>query len=141
MVYIYSTRLQKLDKTNRGIHRIYGMKQQIVKKLQYKIRKKPRSRIFEWSGEDIEKITNYLRGCHGYGGDGLLQKKQNIDRLIQINSYKGLRHFAGLPLRGQRTHTNAKTSRRLGFSKKFDKPSIDSRTKKKNLQKKLSRKK
>lgn len=133
MAYIYSTRLQKLDKTNRGIRRIYGMKNQIVKKLQYTIRKKPRSRIFELSGEDIEKITNYLRGCHGYGGDGKLQKKQNIDRLLFINSYRGLRHFKGLPLRGQRTHTNAKTSRRFGLSRNIDFKKTDSRGKKKIL--------
>jgi small subunit ribosomal protein S13 len=130
MAYIYSTRLNKLDKTSRGIGRIYGMNDQILKKLQYSIRKAPRSRIFELTGEDIEKITNYLRGSHGFGGDGKLQKKQNIDRLIQINSYRGIRHFAGLPLRGQRTHTNAKTSRRQKYSRRIEKKNQGTTTKK-----------
>lgn len=45
--------------------------------------------------------------------------KEKIQRLIDIRSYRGIRHKNGLPVRGQRTHTNRKTSRKLNKTRKF----------------------
>ena len=58
-------------------------------------------------------ITSYIRKHYKTGSKIYSDQNNNIRRLINISSYKGLRHFKGLPVRGQRTKTNAQTSRKL----------------------------
>ena len=54
-------------------------------------------------------ITTYIQDHYRVEGDLRREVSQNIRRLISIGSYRGLRHKRGLPVRGQRTKTNAKT--------------------------------
>jgi len=61
------------------------------------------------SEEEIVKIREYIENNYTIEGDLRREISQNIKRLIEINSYKGIRHKRGLPVRGQRTHTNART--------------------------------
>ena len=61
----------------------------------------------------ISQITTYIQKNYKTGPKIMSDRLQNIRRLIQISCYRGLRHFKGLPVRGQRTKTNAKTSRKL----------------------------
>lgn len=61
------------------------------------------------SEDEIVKIREYLENNYTIEGDLRREISQNIKRLIEINSYKGIRHKRGLPVRGQRTHTNART--------------------------------
>ncbi len=63
------------------------------------------------SEEEIVKIRDYIESKHSIEGDLRREVSQNIKRLIEINSYRGIRHKRGLPVRGQRTHTNARTRR------------------------------
>ena len=58
---------------------------------------------------EIRKIRQLLETEYKVEGDLRREKALNIKRLIEINSYRGLRHKRGLPVRGQRTHTNART--------------------------------
>ncbi len=66
-------------------------------------------RVSELRDEEIEKISNFIR--QNYAIEGGLRKEvaMNIKSLIEIGCYRGVRHRKGLPVRGQRTHTNAKT--------------------------------
>ncbi len=61
------------------------------------------------SEEEIVKIREYIENNYTIEGDLRREISQNIKRLIEVNSYKGIRHKRGLPVRGQRTHTNART--------------------------------
>lgn len=58
-------------------------------------------------------ITGYIRKHYKTGSKIYSDQYNNIRRLVTISSFRGLRHFKGLPVRGQRTKTNAKTSRKL----------------------------
>ena len=59
--------------------------------------------------DEIHAITTFIQDHYRVEGDLRREVSQNIRRLIQIGSYRGLRHMKGLPVRGQRTKTNAKT--------------------------------
>ena len=61
----------------------------------------------------LTSIVSYIRKYYKTGQKIDSDRIANIRKLIKISSYKGLRHFKGLPVRGQRTKTNAKTSRRV----------------------------
>ncbi|MDD3818725.1 MAG: 30S ribosomal protein S13 [Actinomycetota bacterium] len=61
------------------------------------------------SEDELIKIREYIENNYTIEGDLRREINQNIKRLIEINSYRGIRHKRGLPVRGQRTHTNART--------------------------------
>jgi small subunit ribosomal protein S13 len=61
------------------------------------------------SEDELIKIREYIENNYTIEGDLRREVNQNIKRLIEINSYRGIRHKRGLPVRGQRTHTNART--------------------------------
>lgn len=72
------------------------------------------TRSFRLTDTDIHKIRMVIQewresGYHKVEGDLRREVSENIKRLIDIKSYRGLRHRRGLPVRGQRTHTNART--------------------------------
>jgi small subunit ribosomal protein S13 len=72
------------------------------------------TRAFRLTDTDIHKIRMVIQewresGYHKVEGDLRREISENIKRLIDIKSYRGLRHRKGLPVRGQRTHTNART--------------------------------
>ena len=69
----------------------------------------PNKRADDLTGEEITKITNILQKGYVLEGDLRRETSQNIKRLMSIGCYRGLRHRKGLPVRGQRTHTNART--------------------------------
>lgn len=61
------------------------------------------------SEDELVKIREYIENNYTIEGDLRREVSQNVKRLIEINSYRGIRHKRGLPVRGQRTHTNART--------------------------------
>ena len=69
----------------------------------------PAKKADDLSQDEIHAITTYIQENYRVEGDLRREVSQNIRRLIQIGSYRGLRHKRGLPVRGQRTKTNAKT--------------------------------
>ena len=69
----------------------------------------PAKKADDLSQDEIHAITTYIQDNYRVEGDLRREVSQNIRRLIQIGSYRGLRHKKGLPVRGQRTKTNART--------------------------------
>jgi small subunit ribosomal protein S13 len=69
----------------------------------------PAKKADDLTDEDITKITAVIRAEYTIEGDLRRETAQNVRRLISINSYRGFRHRRGLPVRGQRTKTNART--------------------------------
>lgn len=96
-------------KVEYSLRSIYGIglsrAQNIVRKAQID----PVKRADDLSGEELTRITNIIQDGYVLEGDLRREVAQNIRRLISISSYRGLRHRKGLPVRGQRTHTNART--------------------------------
>ena len=69
----------------------------------------PNKKVKDLTDEDLSKIRQTLEEEGGVEGDLRKEAAMNIRRLIEIGSYRGLRHRRSLPARGQRTHTNART--------------------------------
>lgn len=69
----------------------------------------PDTRAKNLTTDDLGKITSIIQSKFLVEGDLRRDVQSNIKRLIAIHSYRGQRHLAGLPVRGQRTHTNART--------------------------------
>ena len=66
-------------------------------------------RVQDLSDEEVLRIRETIDADHTVEGDLRRDTQMNIKRLMDLRSYRGLRHRAGLPVRGQRTHTNART--------------------------------
>lgn len=88
---------------------IYGIGMQRSHEIIEKLSLNPEMRAQELSGEDIARINALLQSEYVVEGDLRRQIQNNIKRLINIHSYRGLRHRVGLPVRGQRTRTNSRT--------------------------------
>lgn len=68
-----------------------------------------RKRVSQLEAEEIDKINNLIRSKYVIEGELRKEVAMNIKSLIEIGCYRGVRHRKRLPVRGQRTHTNAKT--------------------------------
>lgn len=82
----------------------------------------PEKKAADLSDEDISQIASFVQSHYKIEGELRREISQNIRRLIEIGSYRGLRHKKGLPVRGQRTRCNARTRKgpraRVGGIKK-----------------------
>jgi small subunit ribosomal protein S13 len=66
-------------------------------------------KVDELTETDVKAIRDIIEGSHKVEGDLRREIQQNIKRLMDLGCYRGLRHRKGLPVHGQRTHTNART--------------------------------
>ena len=69
------------------------------------------TKVRDLTDDEISRIREYIDRNYIVEGELRKQVRQNIQRLVEINSYRGIRHRRGLPVRGQRTQTNARTKR------------------------------
>ena len=69
----------------------------------------PGTRIRQLTDDEVTRIRRYIEANFEVEGDLRREIQQDIKRKIEIGSYQGIRHRRGLPVRGQRTHTNART--------------------------------
>lgn len=69
------------------------------------------TKVKDLTDDEVARIREYIDRNFTVEGELRKQTRQNIQRLIEINSYRGVRHRRGLPARGQRTRTNARTKR------------------------------
>ncbi len=69
----------------------------------------PGTRVRSMTDDEVAKVRRFIEDNYQVEGDLRREVQQNINRKIEIGSYQGIRHRRGLPLRGQRTHTNART--------------------------------
>ncbi len=90
---------------------LYGIGPVLSKKILEQTSVNPDTRVRDLTDDEINRIREVID--KGYKVEGDLRKEINfnIKRLIEIGSYRGLRHRRGLPVRGQRTKTNARTKR------------------------------
>ncbi len=96
-----------------GLTYIYGIGLSTSQKILAQTGISPDTRVRVLSEEEIARLREYIDREYRVEGDLRREVNLNIKRLIEINCYRGRRHRAGLPVRGQRTRTNAR-SRRSG---------------------------
>jgi small subunit ribosomal protein S13 len=92
-----------------GLTYIYGIGRTRAKSVLYRAGIDFNKKVSDLSEEEVSKIRNLLEEEAAVEGDLRKEISMNIKRHIEIGSYRGLRHRRGLPVRGQRTHTNART--------------------------------
>ncbi len=92
-----------------GLTYIYGIGRTRAKSILYRCKISFDKKIGDLLEEEINHIRTVLEDEGAVEGDLRKEISLNIKRLIEMGSYRGLRHRRGLPVRGQRTHTNART--------------------------------
>ncbi|MBN1637469.1 MAG: 30S ribosomal protein S13 [Ignavibacteriales bacterium] len=109
MARIAGIDLPKNKKVYIGLTYIYGIGQAASKKILEKAKVNPDKRVHELTEEEIATIRSIMTSEFKVEGSLRTEVQQNIKRLMDIGSYRGLRHRRGLPARGQRTRTNSRT--------------------------------
>lgn len=92
-----------------GLTYIYGIGPTTSKKILAETGVDSDIRVRDLTEDDLAKLRDYITANITTEGDLHREVRQNINRLMEIGCYRGLRHRRGLPVRGQRTHTNART--------------------------------
>ncbi|MGE5558887.1 MAG: 30S ribosomal protein S13 [Bacillota bacterium] len=88
---------------------IYGLGRTTAGQVLKKVGVSPDTRVKDLTEEEVTKLREAIDRGYKVEGDLRREEQMNIKRLIDIGSYRGLRHRRGLPVRGQRTKTNART--------------------------------
>lgn len=92
-----------------GLTYIYGIGRTRALSLLYRAKVDPEKKIGDLSEEEVNHLRTLIESEGSIEGDLRKEVSMNIKRLMEMGSYRGLRHRRGLPARGQRTHTNART--------------------------------
>jgi small subunit ribosomal protein S13 len=96
-------------RTEIGLTYIYGIGRTRSLSLCHRAGVDPATRVSDLTDDEVNKIRLILEAEGAVEGDLRKELSMNVKRLIEMGSYRGLRHRRGLPVRGQRTHTNART--------------------------------
>jgi small subunit ribosomal protein S13 len=92
-----------------GLTYIYGIGPSTARKICSTLELDPDEKVRDLTDEEVTKLRQFIDGDLEVEGDLRRNRAQAIKRLTEIGSYRGLRHRRGLPVRGQRTKTNART--------------------------------
>jgi len=94
-----------------GLRYIYGIGPTRSRRILDEAGISPDVKVQDLSEEEVSRISKVIDAAGGVEGDLRKEVSMNIKRLMDIGSYRGFRHRRNLPVRGQRTHTNARTRR------------------------------
>ena len=109
MARIAGIDLPRQKRVEVGLTYIYGIGVARSNRILQKVGIDPNVRVKDLSEEEVSKIAKILDGEGNIEGDLRKDVAMNIKRLMEVGAYRGLRHRRNLPVRGQRTHTNART--------------------------------
>jgi small subunit ribosomal protein S13 len=109
MPRIIGVDIPKDKKVEIALAYIYGIGRASSARLLSQVNIDPNKRAKDLTEDEISRITSAIQRNYKVEGDLRREVSANIKRLIDIGTYRGLRHRRGLPVRGQRTHTNART--------------------------------
>ncbi len=109
MARIAGVDLPRTKRVEIGLTYIYGIGRKRSNDVLTTAGVSPDIRVKDLSEEDVRKISRVLEDVGGVEGDLRKEISMNIKRLMEIGCYRGARHRRNLPLRGQRTRTNART--------------------------------
>ena len=122
MARIFGVDLPREKRVEIGLTYIYGIGRTTATKLCAETGVDPATRVKDLTEDEVTKLRDAIDCKYLVEGDLRRETSQNIKRLMDIGCYRGLRHRKGLPVRGQRTHTNARTRkgsrRQIGAKKR-----------------------
>lgn len=122
MARILGVDLPREKRVEVGLTYIYGIGQTSASTILRETGIDPDTRVRDLTESEVVSLRDYIDSNFQVEGDLRREVSQNIKRLMEIGCYRGLRHRKGLPVRGQRTHTNARTRkgprRQIGAKKK-----------------------
>ena len=122
MARIAGVDLPREKRVEIGLTYIYGIGLTTSQTIVRETAIDPATRVRDLTEEEVVRLREYIDKNLKIEGDLRREVSQNIKRLMEIGCYRGLRHRKGLPVRGQRTHTNARTRkgprRQIGAKKK-----------------------
>jgi small subunit ribosomal protein S13 len=122
MARIAGVDLPREKRVEVGLTYVFGVGRATAKKICRETDVDPDTKVRDLAEGEVGKIRTYIDQNVQVEGDLRRETQQNIRRLIDIGTYRGIRHRRGLPVRGQRTKTNAR-------QRKGPKPSIGGRKK------------
>ena len=111
MARIAGVDLPREKRVEVGLTYIYGIGRAAAKSILEQTEVDPTRRVHELSDEEVNRIRRAIDSQFRVEGVLRAEIARNIKRLMDIGCYRGLRHRRGLPVRGQRTHTNARTKK------------------------------
>ena len=111
MARIAGVDLPREKKVEIGLTYIYGIGRAVARRILAETGVNPDLRIRELSDADVNRLRQIIERDYRVEGALRTEVAMNIKRLMDIGSYRGIRHRRGLPVRGQRTHTNARTKK------------------------------
>lgn len=111
MARISGVDLPRDKKVEIGLTYIYGIGRVTARKILEATGVNPEQRIRDLADADVNKLRQEIEKTLRVEGALRTEIAMNIKRLMDIGSYRGMRHRRGLPVRGQRTHTNARTKK------------------------------
>jgi small subunit ribosomal protein S13 len=109
MARIAGVDLPRLKRVEIGLTYIYGIGRSRAMAILMRAGVNPDMKVKDLSEEEITRIRQIIEEEGAVEGDLRKEMSMNVRRLIEIGSYRGFRHRRNLPVRGQRTHTNART--------------------------------
>ena len=123
MARISGVDLPREKRVEIGLTYIYGIGRTTATKICKEANINPDTRVKDLTEDEVNAIRAYIDQAHiMIEGDLRRERTQNVKRLMDIGCNRGLRHRKGLPVRGQRTHTNARTrkgkKRQIGAKKR-----------------------
>lgn len=92
-----------------GLTYIFGIGRSVAKEILEKCSIDENTKVVDWNDDNIRNISRLIQDEYTVEGELRSEVQTNIKRLMDIGCYRGVRHRRGLPLRGQRTQTNART--------------------------------
>lgn len=126
MARIAGVDLPKDKRIEIGLTYIFGIGRSSAKRILEKTGLNPDTRVKKLKEEDVAKLRSVIESDYKVEGTLRSEVSMDIKRLIDIGSYRGLRHRRGLPVRGQRTKTNARSrkgpKKTIGTKKKATGP-------------------
>lgn len=132
MVRIAGIDLPNEKRVDIALTYLYGIGRSNVNKVLHDANVSADHRMSALTDEDINRITKAIEKSFVIEGELRRQTQENIKRLREINAYRGMRHAKNLPVRGQRTRSNARTKRgkrvTIGAMKKNDRTRIVDKT-------------
>ena len=113
MVYILNTKLKNEKRVELALCNIHGIGKNLARQICGQLGLSSDSRMNQLSNSQIDKLSQILIQYYRIGPELKQSIRLNIQRLVRIGCYRGFRHIESLPVRGQRTHGNARTVRNL----------------------------
>jgi small subunit ribosomal protein S13 len=111
MARIAGVDLPREKRVEIGLTYIYGIGRVVARRILEASGVSPDQRVKDLTDADVNKLRQEIEKNHRVEGALRTEVAMNIKRLMDIGSYRGMRHRKGLPVRGQRTHTNARTKK------------------------------